>query len=360
MKRMNIAVFMLLSALLLLLSLAYWQINMLLLPVGGIAQPDGINYAEKEIVIPLNYSTADIADLLEEEGIIKSSLLFRLYARYHGHDQLLQAGRYILNPVMGMAEILNELKQGVVFKETRRFTIPEGFTLEQIADRLDAAGFVAADIFMEAGRQYQNDYFALLAEIPAGVYHRLEGYLFPDTYEVFPGATAEDIITIMLRRFAGIFNEEYRSRSAELGLTVHEVITLASLIEREGRVRDEKPLISAVFHNRLKEQNMPLQSCATVQYALGETRDFLTYADLEIDSPYNTYLYPGLPPGPIASPGLYALRAALYPAPVDYLYFVSREDGSGAHYFSTTLQEHNRYKALARRNRKNYLQHGEE
>ncbi|HAP32750.1 MAG TPA: endolytic transglycosylase MltG [Firmicutes bacterium] len=358
MKRMHIA-FAFLSTLLLLLSLAYWQINMLLLPVVGIAQYNGVNYAKKEIVIPLNYSAADIAVLLEEEGIIKSALLFQLYARYHGYDQHLQAGRYMLNPAMGLADILEELKQGVVFKETRRFTIPEGFTMEQIAARLDAAGLAAADLFKEASRQYYNDNFAFLDEIPAGVYHRLEGYLFPDTYEVFPESNADDIITIMLQRFAGVFNERYRSRAAELGLTIHEAITLASLIEREGRVREEKPLIAAVFHNRLK-QNMLLQSCATVQYALGEIRAFLTYADLEIDSPYNTYLYPGLPPGPIASPSLYALRAALYPAPEDYLYFVSREDGSGAHYFSTTLQEHNRYKALAEHNRKKYLQHGRE
>jgi len=355
---MHIA-FIFLSSLLLLVSLAYWQVNILLLPVGGVVQHDGINYAEREIVIPLNYSTADIAVLLEEEGIINSALLFRLYARYHGYDHQLQAGRYKFNPAMGMAEILQELKQGVVFKETRRFTIPEGFTLEQIAARLDAAGLVAADLFKEACRQHYNDNFAFLEEIPAGVYHRLEGYLFPDTYEVFPDSSADDIITIMLQRFAGVFNERYRSRAAELGLTIHEAITLASMIEREGRVREEKPFISAVFHNRLNVQ-MPLQSCATVQYALGETRDFLTYEDLEIESPYNTYLYPGLPPGPIASPGLYALKAALYPAPVDYLYFVSREDGSGAHYFSTTLLEHNRYKALAQRNRKNYLQHREE
>ncbi len=331
---------------------AYWRVSSLLSPAINSGIYTRKEYLEKEIEIPLRSSTAHIAALLEEEGIISSALLFRLYARYRGYDQQLQAGRYTLSTGMSMEDILQELRRGVVYRETLRFTIPEGFNLEQIGTRLDAAGLVEKDVFLEACRNYQNEEFAFLKDIPAGVYHPLEGYLFPDTYEIYPGATAEEIITLMLRRFSSICDNVYRQQVTEMGFTLHEAVTLASLIEKEAKVEEEKPLISAVFHNRLQDRNMRLlQSCATVQYALGETKAYLTNKDLEIDSPYNTYIYPNLPPGPIASPGKNALLAAINPAPVTYLYFVNKEDGSGTHYFSHTLQEHNRYKAEIQRKR---------
>ncbi|MEW5921984.1 MAG: endolytic transglycosylase MltG [Bacillota bacterium] len=352
MRRVHIAAAAVIFVCMVLALLAYWRVSTLLSPVASTGTHAEKEYFEKEVEIPLKYSTAQIAALLEEEGIIKSALLFRLYTRYRGYDQQLQAGRYTFSSGMSMEDILQELRRGVVYKETNRFTIPEGFTLEQIAARLGAAGLVDEDVFLEACRHYQNDEFTFLKGIPPEVYYNLEGYLFPDTYEVYPGATAEEIITVMLRRFNTVCNEEYRHRAEELGLTLHEVVTIASLVEKEGQVEEEKTLISAVFHNRLQNKHMPLlQSCATVHYALGETKAYLTSKDLEIDSPYNTYIYPYLPPGPIASPGANALAAAVNPAPVTYLYFVSKEDGSGLHYFSNTLQEHNRYKALAQRNR---------
>lgn len=332
--------------------LAYWRVSTLLSPVVGGGIHDEKKHIEKEIEIPLNYSTAHIAALLEAEGIINNALFFRLYARYRGYDQQLQAGRYTLSTVMSMEDILQELRRGVVYREANRFTIPEGFTLLQIAARLHANALVDKDLFLEACRAYENEEFDFLQDIPAGVNYRLEGYLFPDTYEVYPGATAEEIITVMLRRFHAVCNEEYRLKAGQLGLTLHEAVTIASLVEKEARVEEEQPLVAAVFHNRLKSKEMTLlQSCATVQYALGEIKTYLTNKDLEIDSPYNTYIYPNLPPGPIAAAGENALLAAINPAPVTYLYFVSREDGSGYHYFSNTLQEHNRFKAEAQRNR---------
>lgn len=333
---------------LLLYVLAYQNINELLLPVDASAAEELI-----EIHIPYNSSTGQIGEILEGEGIIRSSLFFRLYARYKGYDQKLQAGRYLLSPAMSLEEILTALQKGVVYKEGLRFTIPEGFTVEQIAARLAKDGLVDEEAFLEICREYPGrSSFAFLLEVPEGVKYPLEGYLFPDTYEIRQEVTPEEIIGIMLRRFDEVFSESFRQRAAELGFSVHEIVTIASLVEKEARISHERPLISAVFHNRLKSKNMPyLQSCATVQYVLGETRPVLTYEDLEVDSPYNTYLHPHLPPGPIASPGREAMLAALYPAEVDYLYFVSKEDGSGGHYFSTTLEEHNYYKNLAQRNR---------
>lgn len=330
---------------------AYRHIATLLVP-AAVEVENGENHREKVIEIPYASSTASIAELLEEEGIIGSALLFRFYARYLGYEQELQAGRYALSSTMSMKEILQELRRGVVYQDTIRFTVPEGFNLEQTGARLDETGLADLETFLEACAEYQNDDFPFLDEIPQNVYFRLEGYLFPDTYEVFPDAEVEDIITLMLRRFKTVCDEGYGQQAADLGLSLHEAVTLASLVEKEGQVLDEMPLISAVFHNRLQKEGMPLlQSCATVQYALGETKPYLTYEDLRVESLYNTYIHPALPPGPIAAPGQRALEAAVNPAAVDYLYFVSREDGSGAHYFSTTLQEHNRHKAMAQQNR---------
>lgn len=333
-------------------AMAYWRVTTMLAPVLSGRENSENGHVEKEIEIPLASSTAQIAELLEEEGIIKNALFFRLYARYLGYDQGLQAGRYTLSSAMGMEQILEELRRGVIYRESVRFTIPEGFTIEQIGARLAAAELVESDLFLEACQSYENDQFPFLEEIPPGVYHRLEGYLFPDTYDVDAEATVEEIITMMLRRFSLVCDEDYLEKAGRLGLTLHQAVTMASLVEKEGQVTDEMPLISAVFHNRLQRDSMALlQSCATVQYALGETKPYLTYADLEVDSLFNTYKHPALPPGPIASPGEKALRAAVDPAEVEYLFFVSREDGSGAHYFSRTLAEHNRYKALAQQNR---------
>jgi UPF0755 protein len=338
----------LLTALIILSLSAYWQVNTLLLPVGT---PNDMR--PREVNIPFNSSTAQIAGILQQEGIIKSSLLFRFYARYKGYDQKLQAGNYLLSPGMTLDEILSALQQGVILERGVKLTIPEGFTVEQIAGRLEEEGLAGREEFLDICLEYRCEpVLEFIQAAPSGVEYLLEGYLFPDTYEILPDVTPQEIVEMMLRRFARVFDDSFRQRAAELGFSPHEIVTLASLVEKEARVPEERPLISAVFHNRLKSENMPfLQSCATVQYILGEVKPVLTYQDLEIDSPYNTYLYPGLPPGPIASPGKDALQAALYPADVDYLYFVYKEDGSGEHYFSTTLEEHNYHKGLARQNR---------
>jgi UPF0755 protein len=313
----------------------------------------------REIQIPIGSSTARIASILQEEGFIQSALLFRLIAKYKGYDGHFQAGHYELNNNMSIEEIQLELQKGTVRREGIRFTIPEGFTVEQIATRLEEQNIAEKEIFEKLCRVYgeNNPGASLLGqkigEIPSQVRYRLEGYLYPDTYEVHEDIAEEEIIELMLSRFFEVFNEEYLLQAEKMGLNIHQIVTIASLVEKEATLPEERSLIAAVFHNRLNSAAVPLlQSCATIQYILGEIKPVLTYEDLAIDSPFNTYLYPNLPPGPIASPGRQALYAALYPADVDYLYFVSKEDGSNGHYFSRTLQEHNNFKKLAHQNRR--------
>jgi len=226
-----------------------------------------------------------------------------------------------------------------------RVTIPEGYTVTQIEEILAEKGIVDRTRFREA---LKSEDFSLpyLSPAPRDPRH-LEGFLFPATYEFPAGLAEKEIIGLMLQRFDAVLTPELQRRSQAMGLSVREVVTLASLVEREARLDEERPIIAAVFLNRLR-RGMRLESCATIQYILGKQKEKLTYRDLQIPSPYNTYLHDGLPPGPIANPGLASIKAVLYPAEVDYLYFVARGDGS--HYFSRTLGEH---QTAARRYQRN-------
>ena len=312
--------------------------------------------AEKTVTveIPAGAGTGEIASILKENGIIRNTWFFRLYSRWHGLDRNFIAGSYHLSPSMGLEEVVELICSGDVYRETEWFTIPEGFTIEQIAERLGSSGLVDEARFLDLSRQPSPDLmerFPFLQAIDdSNIEYVLEGYLFPDTYEIAAGASEEEIIALMLRRLETVYTEAYRQRAHELGLSMHQALTLASIVEREGRVDRERPLIAGVFHNRLAV-NHPLQSCATVQYVLGEVKEVLLNEDLEIPSPYNTYLHAGLPPGPIAAPGEASIRAALYPEKTEYFYFVYKEDGSGEHYFARTLSEHNANTERARQNR---------
>lgn len=293
------------------------------------------NGKEQEVVIPKGISVKGISTILEKQGIIKNADVFYFYSKLTNKAPKIQAGNYILSSSMTVPEILDKLSAGKAKIDTVRFTIPEGFELRQIADRLAADGLIDKDKFYAAIEKAEFDYQFVKA-IPDRE-NKLEGYLFPDTYEVFKNSSEQVILDRMLKQFNQVFTEEYRKRADELNMTVDEVIILASIIEREAKLDKERKIISAVFHNRL-EKNIKLQSCATVQYLLKEQKAVLTYKDLEIKSPYNTYMYEGLPEGPIASPGAKSIEAALYPEDVDYLYFVANKDGS--HIFTMTYQEH--------------------
>ena len=285
----------------------------------------------KVVVISEGATFHHVASLLEREQLIKSRSAFVLLGKAQEADRKIHPGEYELNAAMPPADILAKLLAGRVVLHS--VTIPEGYTISQIADVLvqqqitDGAEFV---------RLAKDKSFIKTLGISAV---SLEGYLYPDTYR-FPRPTAvKDVIKTMVDQLGQVMTAEWQARAKELHLTVHEVLTLASVIEKETGAGDERPRISSVFHNRLKKK-IPLQSDPTVIYGLPNFDGNLHKKDLSHPTPYNTYRWAGLPPGPIASPGAQSIRAALYPASSSDLYFVSKNDGT--HQFSATLVEHNK------------------
>ncbi len=321
------------------LGLSYWED--MKAPVAA----EGDDYI---ITIPRGASSSRIGEILEEAGIINSALVFRFHLRFNDLDGKIQAGNYVLSPVMSMEEVIEKLLKGDAVFETVRFTVPEGLFLTDIATRLEDRGLVDAQRFIQLANDLDLWDYWFIDEIPPGLDYPLEGYLFPNTYEVF--ADVEDmekeIIRLMLRQFDRVFTQEWRDRAEEMGMTVHEIVTMASIVEKEAVVAHEQAKIAGVFYNRLDRDLWPrrvLESCATVNYVLGTFSRQPTLIELEIDSPYNTYRNPGLPPGPIAAPGRGALEAALYPdREKPYLYFRAKGDGSGEHNFNFTFSQHQR------------------
>ncbi|MBR5236155.1 MAG: endolytic transglycosylase MltG [Clostridia bacterium] len=295
--------------------------------------------ATKEVVVETGNGTADIAQELVEKGIIKKPFWFRVMSKLGGHDGKYLQGVYTLPQNAGYKTIFKTLESGYSTAGLVWVTIPEGYELRQIADKLEEAGLIDRAEFYKEVENGSFDYW-FLKGLPERE-NRLEGYLFPDTYQFRKGDSEAIIINTMLKRFDEVYTEEYKNRAKELSMTDDQVITLASVIEREAMGDADRKLVAGVFHNRLKSDSYPyLQSCATVQYILKERKTVLSIADTKIDSPYNTYQNPGLPIGPIASPGLEAIEAALYPTKTDYLFFVL--DSQGVHRFAKTYDEHQR------------------
>ncbi|MGI5839043.1 MAG: endolytic transglycosylase MltG [bacterium] len=293
------------------------------------------------VAIPAGAGTGQIARLLEQNRLIKSSIYFRGLARLRGLDGKLQAGEYNLSRDMSAAQILQKLVQGEVVAYP--VTFPEGYTVQQIAAKLEEAGFTTAESFLAAAR---DDSVAPPYPNPkSGVKDSMEGYLFPDTYHLPRTIDNQAIVEILLNRFRSVMTPEWERRAAELGYTIPEIITIASMVEGEAKVPEERGVIAGVIYNRLRA-GMRLQIDATVLYALPERKTVVLTSDLEVDSPYNTYRNPGLPPGPINNPGKEAIYAALYPEETPYFYYVARKDGS--HVFSRTLAEHNKARAQVR------------
>jgi UPF0755 protein len=274
-------------------------------------------------------SVQDIAQTLRDAGVIHSRWAFLALAYIQGSLTRLHAGEYEFPRGTSLLEILQKLEAGKVV--THQVTIPEGFTAQDIARLLAGERLVDVDRFMALVKDAK---FAEGVAVPAD---SLEGYLFPDTYRLTRGMGEEEILHIMLARFRQALPKDTEERAQELGLDMHSVLTLASMIEKEARLDSERPLVAAVFYNRLR-RNMPLQSDPTAVYGSVDPPHRITPLDLRRQSPYNTYLNAGLPPGPIANPGLASIMAALHPAHVPYLYFVAKNDGS--HFFSRTLEEH--------------------
>ncbi len=284
-----------------------------------------------EVKVERGEPLATIVHRLKGHGVISNEKLFSLWARLWGLDKKIHWGLYRFELPLPPRQVLNQMMLGKgVFQ---RITVPEGLTVKEIAELLEKGAIAHKDRFLAEAAS--PELLSLVRLEGKGV----EGYLFPNTYYFTPFVTERDILIAMVEQFRATFNARMKEQTKEIGLSLHEMVTLASLIEKETGIEAERPLISAVFHNRLRDK-IPLQSDPTVIYGLTRFSGTLTRRDLQSRSPYNTYRISGLPPGPICNPGLSSLRAALYPAPVSYLYFVSKNDGS--HVFSVSLDEHNR------------------
>lgn len=302
---------------------------------------------EIALTIPVGSNSSQIADLLEQEGLIRDAMIFTVYLKYKGEGSKFQAGNYVFRPGTSLSEIIARLNQGDTVKEDMfRFTIPEGFTVLQIADKLSAQGIVNRESFLQAADAKSafsagHPWVAQLNE-EAALKHRLEGYMFPETYEMKKGSTEKEIIDLMLQemdRKLDTLPANWQDSLKASGFTFHQLLTVASLVEREVVVDEERALVAGVILNRLK-QNMKLQIDATVQYVLDKPKERLFEKDLQIQNPYNTYWIAGLPPGPIASPSLKSIQAVLTPASTDFLFYVTKKDGSSTHYFAKTYEQH--------------------
>ena len=281
--------------------------------------------------VPVGSSSRTIAKQLVEQKLIRSEYAFRIIVRHRGTGKRLRAGNYALRRNMALWHIVNEFEKGQV--TLVRLTVPEGLTTAAIAQLWETTGFGTAAVFRAATEStHLLKQYGLEGKT-------VEGYLFPNTYKFAKGTTAEKAVEMMLNEFKQRWAETFDEEAQNLGLTRHEIVTLASVIEKEAQSKAERPRIASVFHNRLKRK-WRLQADPTVLYALGNPKRLLTRADLSVDSPYNTYKHKGLPPGPIANPGIDSIIAALRPETTDYFYFVAI--GAGKHHFSKTLSEHNR------------------
>lgn len=297
---------------------------------------DSSGNEEVHFTVEMGTAPTQIATNLEKAGLIKNAKAFLLNARLSGNLEKFKAGEYIFQASDTAQEIMEALIKGNIV--TVSFTIPEGYTLKQIANTLVGKGIATEEEFWQAVTEGEFDY-EFLQDLPKSE-HRLEGYLFPDTYSIPRGWPVEKVVNLMLKRFQEIYNQLPPNKS---GLNMRDTVILASIVEAESRVAEDRPLIASVFLNRLRI-NMLLQADATLQYAFAERKGQVLYKDLELDDPYNTYKYGGLTPGPIGSPGKASLEAVCEPADTKYYYFIARKDGSGKHEFSKTLAEHNAWR----------------
>jgi UPF0755 protein len=294
----------------------------------------GYGDAEQFVDVPQGARTAAIGERLVHAGVISDPRVFRVALWWSGQARSLKAGEYRFDAPMTVFQVIDRLSRGEVF--TRRVTFPEGLTIAEMAAVYATGGFGTAAEFEAAARNA-----ALITDLdPAAP--DLEGYLFPDTYAVPRVTRAETMVALMVGGFRAAYSDDLRRKAAEQGLTTRQVMTLASIVEKETAKAEERPVVAAVYRNRVRIK-MGLQADPTVVYALRKAGRYdgnIRRTDLMVDSPYNTYRYAGLPPGPIAAPGQASIAAAVSPADVPYLYFVSRNDGS--HVFAETLAQHNR------------------
>ena len=291
---------------------------------------------EENILIEINKgaSAQQIVDTLYMHGLIKSRLIFRAYIHLTETDQKLQAGYYYLNRSMDMFDIIDQLKKGgnAVYK----VTIPEGFTVQQVIERLAEKSKNNLEAYTEVLEDHRFEY-TFIPEESDRLLYKLEGYLYPNTYTIPLGFNAAETINVILHSFKNNVKTKIEESELNNKYDLNQILTIASLIEREAKFDDEKPIIASVIYNRLN-QDMKLQIDATVQYVLGESKERLLYEDLEVESLYNTYLHKGLPPGPICNPGQASIEAALNPSETDFLFYFA--ENNGRHIFTESYEEH--------------------
>ena len=293
--------------------------------------PPGNEQTESRIDVLPGQKFKTTLKILSHKNIIKNPFYFKLLALMKGYDTKIKAGEYFLSPSLSPNEIFEIMVQGRV--RLYKLTIPEGYNLREIACAAAKAGLVSEDNFIKTAIDSELVHkYGISAET-------FEGYLFPETYFFSKNITPEKIIYTMIKKFRAVFTTSFKNRARELGFSPHQIVTLASIIEKETGASFERPLISSVFHNRLKKK-MRLASDPTVIYGIAEFDGNLTKKDLLTTTPYNTYRIKGLPPGPISNPGFKSIKAALYPADTHFFYFVSKKDNT--HEFSTNIMDHNR------------------
>lgn len=315
--------------------------------VDTLEQPAGTNTIPATFTVNSGEGAAQIAQNLQTAGLLTNSELFLQYIRFYGYDSQLEAGSFIIQPGTTIPELAQTLQEALPNEATVTFL--EGWRIEEMADylRRTQPAQIDADLFLAIARRqapYNLGRYDFLSSLPADA--TLEGFLFPDTYRLPLDATTDDLIDLMLNTFGERITPAMRQAYGTQGLSLREAVTLASIVQREAVVASERPLIAGVFLNRLT-QDIPLQADPTVQYAVGYDaagqtwwKNPLWQTDLDYDSPYNTYLYGGLPPGPIATPGLSALEAVAFPQSTDYIFFVANCNKDGTHNFSVTYEEH--------------------
>lgn len=296
------------------------------------------------VVIPEGAATKQIAKILKEKGLIQFPSAFVKRVKESEYRGSLQPGEFTLNTGMStqeMIEILGHVEKTKEIKAT--LTIPEGFSIEQIAKRVESEGLFTEEEFLDAVQENTYSY-DFLDSIPEGVNvtYRLQGFLFPATYDIYDDTTAHDLVDMMLKKFSEVYDADMRNQAAALNYTAFEMVTRASIVEREAKLDEERPIIAGVINNRL-EEGMMLQMCPTVLYPITNglyDKSKVTYDDLEVDSLYNTYKYTGLPVGPICNPGQVSMEAVLNPAQHNYLYYHVDNEETGSHIFTETYQEH--------------------
>ncbi|MFD0678741.1 MULTISPECIES: endolytic transglycosylase MltG [unclassified Paenibacillus] len=327
----------------------------LALYVKELTQPMPASEQTVHVLIPSGSGSAQIAKILEQQGIIRDAQMFSYYLKYKEQGSKFQAGEYEMAPGITLDAIIDILNKGLVVKEQGiKLTVPEGYTVRQIADKASQQFGLDPALFMQTVQQYSGFTAKAFQQIPndSKLRNRLEGYLFPETYEWKKDIKLEELIDNMmleLDKKLAMLPDDWQQTMATHGHSFHQMMTIASLIEREVAVDEERLLVSGVIHNRLKK-GMPLQIDATIQYMFDKPKDRLFEKDLQLESPYNTYLHTGLPPGPIASPSLASIKAAIYPSDTKYMFYVTKKDGSKEHLFAETYEQHQQNITASKKN----------